>query len=291
MLGGDAHAGRSGPPDARRHAPERPVGVTAGSPLGCCAPHDTGSRALIEIDRVSQIFANRDGEPNWALWQVSLHIADGELVCLIGPSGCGKTTLLHLIAGFILPSEGQVRFRGELVRSPAPDRGVVFQEYALFAWMTARQNVEFGLRMRGVPRKERRERARAALARVGLGRASDQYPHELSGGMRQRVAVARALVNEPKVLLMDEPFAAVDAITRSTLQDDLLRLWQEAGISVVFITHNVDEAAFLAQRVVVMSPHPGSVKSTLQVALPYPRQRASAEFGALYGEIGRALGA
>jgi NitT/TauT family transport system ATP-binding protein len=244
---------------------------------------------LIEIHRVSQIFATRDGEPNWALWQVSLTVADGEFVCLIGPSGCGKTTLLHLIAGFILPSEGDVRFRGEAVRKPGPDRGVVFQEYALFAWMTARQNVEFGLRMRGIAKAERRERARSALARMGLDRASDLYPHELSGGMRQRVAVARALVNEPKVLLMDEPFAAVDAITRATLQDDLRRLWQESGISIVFITHNIDEAAFLAQRVVVMSPHPGSVKSELRVALPYPRQRGSAEFGALYGEIGHAL--
>jgi NitT/TauT family transport system ATP-binding protein len=245
---------------------------------------------LIEIDRVSQIFATRDGEPNWALWQVSLRVADGEFVCLIGPSGCGKTTLLHLAAGFILPSEGEVRFRGSPVRKPGPERGVVFQEYALFAWMTARQNVEFGLRMRGMAKAERRERARAALARMRLDRASDLYPHELSGGMRQRVAVARALVNEPKVLLMDEPFAAVDAITRAALQDDLLRVWQEAGISVVFITHNIDEAAFLAQRVIVMSPHPGSVKCELQIALPHPRQRGSAEFAALYGNIGRALG-
>jgi NitT/TauT family transport system ATP-binding protein len=263
---------------------------SAAAAAAACRGQSASVPDLIEIDRVSQIFATRDGEPNWALWQVSLSIADGEFVCLIGPSGCGKTTLLHLAAGFILPSEGEVRFRGEEVRKPGPDRGVVFQEYALFAWMTARQNVEFGLRMRGVARAERRERARAALARMGLDRATDLYPHELSGGMRQRVAVARALVNEPKVLLMDEPFAAVDAITRATLQDDLLRVWQESGVSIVFITHNIDEAAFLAQRVVVMSPHPGSVKCELPIALPYPRQRGSAEFGALYGEIGRALG-
>jgi NitT/TauT family transport system ATP-binding protein len=239
---------------------------------------------------VSQVFATRDGEPNWALWEVSLNVVDGEFVCLIGPSGCGKTTLLHLVAGFIRPTEGEVRFRGEPVRTPDPDRGVVFQEYALFAWMTARQNVEFGLRMRGIAKAERRELAAAALARMGLDRASSLYPHELSGGMRQRVAVARALVNEPKVLLMDEPFAAVDAITRAALQDDLLRLWHETGVSVIFITHNIDEAAFLAQRVVVMSPHPGSVKSELRVGMPHPRHRASSEFGALYGEIGRALG-
>src|SRR5262249_14621126 len=155
---------------------------------------------------------------NWALWQVSLSVADGEFVCLIGPSGCGKTTLLHLIAGVISPSEGEIRVRGEMVRKPGPERGGVFQGYALFAWMTARKKVESGVRGRGVARRERRGRAGAAPARVGPARATDLYPHELSGGMRQRVAVARALVNEPKVLLMDEPFAAVDAITRATLQ-------------------------------------------------------------------------
>lgn len=246
--------------------------------------------SLIEVQGVSQIFETREGQANWALWQVSLDIEAGEFVCLIGPSGCGKTTLLHLIAGFIKPAEGSVRFAGAPVAEPGPDRGVVFQEYALFGWMTARQNVEFGLRMRGVGSAERRERARDALARVGLERALDSYPHELSGGMRQRVAVARALVNEPRVLLMDEPFAAVDAITRTTLQDDLVRLWQQTGVSVVFVTHNIDEAAFLAQRVVVMRPHPGSVKHSMAIDLPYPRQRASAEFAGLYAEIGAALG-
>jgi len=246
--------------------------------------------SLIEVERVSQIFETREGLANWALWQVSMSIEAGEFVCLIGPSGCGKTTLLHLIAGFMKPSEGSVRFAGAPVGDPGPDRGVVFQEYALFGWMTARQNVEFGLRMRGMAKAERRERAREALARVGLERAIDRYPHELSGGMRQRVAVARALVNEPRVLLMDEPFAAVDAITRATLQDDLVRLWQQTGVSVVFVTHNVDEAAFLAQRVVVMRPHPGSVKRSVIVDLPYPRQRSSAEFARLYADIGLALG-
>ena len=246
--------------------------------------------SLIEVEAVSQIFETREGKANWALWQVSLEIEAGEFVCLIGPSGCGKTTLLHLIAGFMKPSEGSVRFAGAPVGEPSPDRGVVFQEYALFGWMTARQNVEFGLRMRGMGRAERREKAREALARVGLERALERYPHELSGGMRQRVAVARALVNEPRVLLMDEPFAAVDAITRTTLQDDLVRLWQQTGVSVVFVTHNVDEAAFLAQRVVVMRPHPGSIKRSMNIDLPYPRQRSSAEFAQLYAHLGEALG-
>jgi NitT/TauT family transport system ATP-binding protein len=249
------------------------------------------SSTLVDVDRVSQIFATRHGEPTWALWRASLSVREGEFVCLIGPSGCGKTTLLHLVAGFIQPSEGSVRFDGKPVRAPGPERGVVFQEYALFAWMTSRQNVEFGLRMQGVPKQERRERAREALAKVGLDRAADRYPHELSGGMRQRVAVARALVNGPRVLLMDEPFAAVDAITRATLQEDLIRLWQQTGISIIFVTHNIDEAVFLAQRVVVMRPHPGSVKEILDIDLPYPRSRASREFSKTFADISEVLNA
>jgi NitT/TauT family transport system ATP-binding protein len=246
---------------------------------------------LVDVEGVSQIFATRTGDPTWALWRVSLSVRDGEFVCLIGPSGCGKTTLLHLIAGFMQPSEGSVRFAGKPVVAPGPERGVVFQEYALFAWMTSRQNVEFGLRMQGVRKSERRDRAREALIKVGLERAADRYPHELSGGMRQRVAVARALVNEPRVLLMDEPFAAVDAITRTTLQDDLIRLWRQTGISIIFVTHNIDEAVFLAQRVVVMKPHPGSVKDTLDIDLPYPRSRASDQFSKAFADISGVLGA
>ncbi|MGO4714278.1 ABC transporter ATP-binding protein [Bradyrhizobium sp. 2TAF24] len=243
------------------------------------------SSSLIDIATVSQIYAGRDGSPTWALRDVSLQIARGEFVCLIDPSGCGKTTLLQLIAGFLPPTRGAVTFHGRPIQGPGPERGVVFQDYALFAWMTARQNVEFGLRMRGQPRSLRRKRALDALTRVGLAHAADKYPHELSGGMRQRVAVARALVVEPEVLLMDEPFAAVDAMTRQTLQEDLLRLWRETGVSIVFVTHNIDEAAFLAQRVVVMGAHPGTIKADLTIAAPYPRDRGSSEFGALYAAI------
>ncbi len=246
--------------------------------------------ASIEITGVSQIFPARGGQPSWALRQVSLSVAPGEFVCLIGPSGCGKTTLLQLVAGFIRPTEGQVQVGGRPVGAPGPERGVVFQEYALFAWMTARQNIEFGLRMQGVPRDERRQRALQALERVGLARAADRYPHELSGGMRQRVAVARALVNRPQVLLMDEPFAAVDAMTRATLQQDLLALWQEAGVSVLFVTHNIDEAVFLAQRVVVMGAHPGSIRSELRIDAPYPRDRGSPAFAHLYADLQLRLG-
>ena len=245
--------------------------------------------ASIEIERVSQLFPTREGGASWALRDVSLSVAAGEFVCLIGPSGCGKTTLLHLVAGFLSPTAGTVRVGGRPVGKPGPDRGVVFQEYALFAWMTARQNIEFGLRMLGVGRAERHARAAEALDRVGLARAADRYPHELSGGMRQRVAVARALVNRPQVLLMDEPFAAVDAMTRATLQADLLALWRESGVSVMFVTHNIDEAVYLAQRVVVMGAHPGTVRSELVLDAPCPRDRGSAAFAGWYADVGRRL--
>lgn len=244
---------------------------------------------LVELRNVSQLYATTDGQPTWALQEISLRVNEGEFVCVIGPSGCGKTTLLHLIAGFIHPTDGEVRFKGMPILNAGPSRGVVFQEYALFGWLTARQNVEFGLRARGLPRQERRERAMRFLDKVGLAKVADRYPHELSGGMRQRVAVARALVNEPEMLLMDEPFAAVDAMTRATLQEELLRIWQEVRLSVLFITHNIDEAIFLAERVVVMSAHPGSIQCDVRVSLDYPRSRTSKEFGQLYARIGQEL--
>jgi NitT/TauT family transport system ATP-binding protein len=244
---------------------------------------------LVDVDNVSQLYAASDGRPVWALREASLRVNEGEFVCVIGPSGCGKTTLLHLIAGFIRPTDGEVRFRGVPVEKAGPNRGVVFQEYALFAWMTARQNVEFGLRMRGVPYLERRTRSMQYLQKVGLAKVGDRYPHELSGGMRQRIAVVRALINEPEMLLMDEPFAAVDALTRATLQNELLRIWQELRLGIFFITHNIDEAIFLAQRVIVMSAHPGCIKSEIPVEMEYPRSRTSPEFARLYARIGEEL--
>jgi NitT/TauT family transport system ATP-binding protein len=240
---------------------------------------------LVDFHNVSLLYATSDGRPTWALREVSLSVNEGEFVCVIGPSGCGKTTLLNLIAGFIHPNDGEVRFKGAPILNSGPNRGVVFQEYALFAWMTARQNVEFGLRMRGVARHERRERAIRFLDKVGLARVADRYPHELSGGMRQRVAVARALINEPEMLLMDEPFAAVDAMTRTTLQEELLRIWQEVRLGVFFITHNIEEAIFLAKRVIVMSANPGSIQREIHINLDYPRSRTSKEFGELYARI------
>ncbi|MFJ2991254.1 ABC transporter ATP-binding protein [Pandoraea sp. NPDC087047] len=250
-------------------------------------PHPLHSPPAVSIQGVSQLYTTRSGDLNWALTDVDLELGDHEFVCAIGPSGCGKTTLLNLIAGFLKPTLGTVAVHGAAVQGPGPDRGVVFQEYALFPWLSTRRNVEFGLKQQGVARAERRRLAEELLALVGLAHAGDRYPFELSGGMRQRVAVARALATRPRVLLMDEPFAAIDALTRSLLQDELLRVWRELKLSVFFITHNIEEAVFLAQRVVVMSPHPGRIHEIVDVPLPYPRERGDPAFGQIYERIGR----
>src|SRR5690606_7352200 len=195
----------------------------------------------------------------------------------------------HLIAGFASPTYGDLRLGGRAIAGPGPDRSVVFQEYALFAWFTARQNIEFGLRVAGMKGSERRKRSDSLLSMMGLEHAADKYPHELSGGMRQRIAVARGLATHPDVLLMDEPFAAVDALTRASLQEELLRLWRELNLSIVFVTHNVDEAVFLADRIVVMSAHPGTIKESVMVDLPHPRDRASGAFAKWYARISESL--
>jgi len=243
----------------------------------------------ISVENVSKLYATADGGVTWALQNASLELTIGEFVCAIGPSGCGKTTLLNMIAGFIPPTTGGLDFDGEPIRAPGPDRGVVFQEYALFPWLTAQQNVEFGLYAKGVLATERAARGLEFLKLVGLERAADRYPYELSGGMRQRIAVARALVNHPRLLLMDEPFAAVDAMTRASLQDELLRIWREVGLGIFFITHNIEEAVFLAERIVVMSPHPGRIAHIINVDLPFPRDRASPAFGRVYAEVRNAF--
>jgi NitT/TauT family transport system ATP-binding protein len=245
--------------------------------------------ALIDVEAVSHLYVGTDNRATWALKDVSLQLPKGTFTCLVGPSGCGKTTLLHLVAGFVAPTFGEVRLGGKKITGPGPDRSVVFQEYALFAWFTARQNIEFGPRVGGLGAAERRRRSDQLLAMMGLEKAADKYPHELSGGMRQRVAVARGLATHPDVLLMDEPFAAVDALTRATLQEELLRLWRELNLSIVFVTHNVDEAVFLADRIVVMSAHPGTIKESIAVDLPHPRDRASGAFAQWYSRINESL--
>ncbi len=204
-----------------------------------------------------------------AIRDISLAVAAGDFVAVVGPSGCGKTTMLNLIAGFLAPTGGQIRVDGRAVSGPGPDRGVVFQSFALFPWRTVLDNVAFGPKMRGVPKARRHEIAREYLALAGLSHAAERYPNELSGGMQQRVGVVRALANEPDVLLMDEPFASVDAQTRMTLQEELTRIWEQRRSTVVFITHDVNEAVFLANRVVVLSH--GAVLDDIAVDLARPR--------------------
>jgi NitT/TauT family transport system ATP-binding protein len=204
-----------------------------------------------------------------AVRDVSLTVDKGEFVSVVGPSGCGKTTILNMIAGFIPYSGGDILLNGERITGPGPERGVVFQSFALFPWKTVLDNVGFGSKMRGVPKAERDRIAMEYLQLAGLGHAADRYPNELSGGMQQRVGVVRALANHPEVLLMDEPFASVDAQTRMTLQEELTRIWQERRPTVLFITHDVPEAVFLANRVVVLSK--GRVLDQIEVPLPRPR--------------------
>jgi NitT/TauT family transport system ATP-binding protein len=205
-----------------------------------------------------------------AVQDVSLEVSEGEFVAIVGPSGCGKTTILNMVAGFVPASGGDILVDGKAVRGPGPDRGVVFQSFALFPWKTVLENVAFGPKMRGLRRPEREAIAREYLALAGLSHAAERYPNELSGGMQQRVGVVRALANNPAVLLMDEPFASVDAQTRMTLQEELTRIWQDRRPTVIFITHDVGEAVFLANRVVVLSK--GRVLKELDIPLPRPRR-------------------
>ncbi|TAK28217.1 MAG: ABC transporter ATP-binding protein [Myxococcaceae bacterium] len=224
-----------------------------------------------------------------ALAPVDLEIGEGQFVCLCGPSGCGKTTLLNLIAGLESPTSGAVTVRGAAVRGPGPERTVMFQESALFPWLTVQRNVEFPLEMAGVPAAERARRVERYLKMVHLWRSRDAHPHELSGGMRQRAAMARALVGEPSILLMDEPFAALDAQTRDVLHGELERIWLETRKTVVFVTHNVREAARLGDRVVMMGTRPGRITRDLAVKLSRPREANDQDVTTLAAVIEREL--
>jgi NitT/TauT family transport system ATP-binding protein len=245
---------------------------------------------FIRCDRVTRDFQTEGGGVVQALTPVDLTIRRNEFLCLLGPSGCGKTTLLNLIAGFIRPSSGQILIDGRPVSGPGPDRGVVFQDYSLFSWLTVRANVEFGPRMSRRSAAERRELSDHYLSLVGLSKFADKYPFELSGGMKQRVAIARSLVMRPQVLLMDEPFGALDAMTRGGLQLEVLDIQRKEEKTVVFVTHNIGEAIFLADRIVVMSSHPGRVKEVVDVDLARPRTRTTAHFNNLYEKLEGAIG-
>jgi NitT/TauT family transport system ATP-binding protein len=229
----------------------------------------------IEIAGLTHQYTDSDGHLIAAIRDVSLSVRDGRFVSIVGPSGCGKTTLLNIVAGFIPATSGSVRIDGKAVSGPGPDRGVVFQSYALFDWLTVRENVEFGPRMAGIKAKERSDRANKFLGMVGLRKFANRYPYELSGGMKQRVAIARALANSPEILLMDEPFASLDAQTRELMQEELLQIWETTRKTILFITHSVDEAIYLSTEVAVMSYRPGRLKEIFPVSLPYPRSEYS----------------
>jgi len=238
----------------------------------------------IRLRRVGVEFGQEGGKIR-ALDGIDLEVTAGEFVCLLGPSGCGKSTLLNTIAGFVPPTAGEVEALGRPVAGPGPDRAMVFQEYALFPWMTVERNVAFGLEVAGVAPARVRAVVEGLLARLGLSEFRDRFPKDLSGGMRQRVAIARALAIDPPMLLMDEPFGALDALTRRSLQDELLRLWAEDRKTVVFVTHGIEESLYLADRVVVMTYRPGTVKRIVDVPLARPRDPASPEFNRLEREL------
>ena len=212
-----------------------------------------------------------NGERLVALQDINMRVRQGEFVCIVGPSGCGKSTFLNLIAGFDQPTRGELRLRGRAITKPAADRGMVFQEHALFPWLTVKQNACFGPSVAHVPRSEYEPRVDEYLALVGMRNFADMYPDQLSGGMRQRAAIARALVNDPEILLMDEPFGALDLLTRGTMQRELARIWGETGKTVIFVTHSIDEAVLLGDRVVVFSGHPGRIREVIDIDLMRPR--------------------
>ena len=221
-----------------------------------------------------------------ALTDINLHIPDGQFVCLLGPSGCGKSTLLNAIAGFALPSSGAITANGALVKGPGPDRGMVFQEYALFPWMTVEKNIGFGLEVKGVPKAEIAATVERLLKMLSLSDFRQRFPKDLSGGMRQRVAIARVLALDSPIMLMDEPFGALDALTRRNLQDELLRIWAELKKTIIFVTHSIEEAIYLADRIVVMTYRPGTVKRDMLVNLARSRDPAAPEFNTLKRELG-----
>jgi NitT/TauT family transport system ATP-binding protein len=249
------------------------------------------STSMIQVTDVTKIYVTARGR-TVSLDNVSLDVAEGEFITLVGPSGCGKSTMLNLIGGLLEPTSGQVLVHGDQVKGPSPDRGVIFQQYALFPWLTALENVEFGLRLQGLKKIERREKAMHYLDLVGIADFAHALPKELSGGMKQRCAIARAYAVNPSVLLMDEPFGALDALTRVQMQDELLSTWQKERRTIVFITHDVDEAVYLASRVVVMSPRPGRISEIIDVPLPYPRTeelRLSPEFASIRARVWRGV--
>ncbi|MCW0234783.1 MAG: ABC transporter ATP-binding protein [Ferrovibrio sp.] len=238
----------------------------------------------LRIENVSRVFPGvRGGEPTRALEPATLNVEDNDFITILGPSGCGKSTLLRIVAGLDQPTTGQVLLDGAAVRDPGPDRGMVFQSYTLFPWLTVRQNICFGLREKNVPDKQQEEIAAHFIEQVGLRGFENHFPKMLSGGMQQRTALARALANDPKILLLDEPFGALDNQTRALMQELLLGIWEQHKKTVLFVTHDIDEAIFMANRVLVMTARPGKVKCDIGIDLPHPRHytvKTTPEFAA-----------
>jgi NitT/TauT family transport system ATP-binding protein len=243
---------------------------------------------ILEMKNVGKIYS-QNGRAIEALRGANLRVKKGEFVCLIGASGCGKSTLLRIVAGFEEPTNGEVLVAGKPVTGPGSDRGMVFQDYALFPWMTVWQNIGFGPRQRQLPRREVEEIADEFVKLVGLEHAANRYPGQLSGGMKQRVAIARVLANHANILLMDEPFGALDALTREQLQHELLQIWVRSRVTILFVTHSVEEAALLADRVLVMIAGPGRIASDIRIDLPRPRDVSSPEFNAVRRDLARGL--
>jgi NitT/TauT family transport system ATP-binding protein len=248
-------------------------------------PAQPARKESISLSGVFRSYADSRGSSTRALQNIDLEIEQGEFVCIVGPSGCGKSTLLHLLAGLDRPTTGEITVDGNPVKGPGTDRILLFQELGLFPWLTVRQNVEFGLKMAGVSKTERRDQARVFLRMVHLSHFEDHYIHQLSGGMKQRVALARSLTLRPKILLMDEPFAALDAQTRDMLHDELERIWKETSPTIVFVTHNVREAVRLGDRVLLMSFRPGRIKTQFQINLQRPRHVEDSDVAYLSKEI------
>ena len=230
--------------------------------------------SFLEVQQVSKSFGEK-GSEKCVLSNINLEIKPGEFVCLLGPSGCGKSTLLNTIAGFIKPNLGKIILNNTLVQKPGPERGFVFQKNSLLPWMTLHQNVGYGLKIQGLSKPDISKKVEHYLELVGLSSHSDAYPHQLSGGMQQRGSIVRALITNPKILLMDEPFGAVDAQTRIVLQEMLLRIWAKFGITIVFVTHDIDEAVLLADRIVIMGVNPGHIKEIIEIPLDRPRSADS----------------
>ena len=227
---------------------------------------------FIESKNISVVFKSKNREPVTALNDFNLEVAKGEIVSIVGPSGCGKSTFLNILLGLIKPDTGEMQLNGTRITGPSQERAMVFQEFGLLPWRTVAANIELGLELKGIAAAERAERASELIKLVGLSGFQNHYPHELSGGMKQRVGLARALATEPDVLLMDEPFAALDAQTRDLMQAELLQIWEQSKKTVLFVTHSIEEAAYLSDRVIVMTARPGRTKEILQIQLPRPRE-------------------